>query len=71
MQQTLVTIAEFSTSWEGQIAKNFLEERGVRAFIADAHLEGMSLMVSIKLQVAVGEAEMARSLLAAPSETQP
>ncbi len=67
MQLDFVTVAEYSRPWEAQVAKNFLEDHGIRAFIADEHssaLEGMSVLVNSKLQVTGGDAARAQVLLA-------
>ena len=69
MREEIVTVATYSHDWEAQIAKNLLEENGVRAFIANQNsagaLEGLSALVEVELQVAAADAQRATELLSA------
>ena len=42
MQEEIVTVATYSHDWEAQIAKNLLEENGIRAFIANENSAALS-----------------------------
>ena len=67
MQEEIVTVATYARDWEAQIAKNLLEENGIRVFIANENsagaLEGLSALVEIELQVAAADATRATELL--------
>jgi hypothetical protein len=64
--EELVTVAAYSQAMKAEVAKNFLEDNGVRAFIADENsaLTTWNNLVETKVQVAAADADRARALLA-------
>ena len=67
MRDDLVTVATCPHALQAHTAKNFLEENGICAFLADENFANLNYptLISIKLQVATVDAERAKSLLAA------
>ena len=64
--QDLCTVAAYSRPAEAHLAKNLLNENGIRAFVIDEHsaaLDGWSALVETKVQVAAADAERAKILL--------
>lgn len=61
----LVTIATYPQSFQAHAARNYLEEQGIRAFVADEFTtdQSWSNYIEAKLQVATADAARARSLL--------
>jgi hypothetical protein len=73
MDDKLITIATFGNAVEANLAKNRLETAGIRAFLADADTVDMAWQLTgavggIKLQIPVGDEEVALSLLEKPLE---
>ena len=64
------TIATYPQSMQAHAARNFLEEHGIRAFVADEFTtdQSWSNYIEAKLQVADVDAERAKSLLATVSQ---
>ncbi len=65
---TLVTVASYSQPYEAHIAKSFLEEQGLRCFIADEHLVSANWLYSnaiggVRLQVRRGDVDQAKRIL--------
>ena len=58
MHQEFATVASYSQAWEAHLARNLLEQNGIRAFIADENsaIEGWSNFVETKVQVAAVDA---------------
>jgi Putative prokaryotic signal transducing protein len=68
MNDVLVTLATFGDTVEANLAKNYLEAAGIRAFLADEETVNMDWLLGnavgrIKLQVGDGDEEAARTLL--------
>jgi hypothetical protein len=68
MSDVLVTLATFNDTVEANLAKNYLEEAGFPAFLADEETVNMDWLLGnavgrIKLQVGDRDAEAARTLL--------
>ena len=68
MSDRLVTVATYQFLPEAEAARMFLQEEGVRVFLADAETVNMDWLLgnaigNIKLQVASSEAERASGLL--------
>jgi len=69
----LVIVGEYSTLAEAQLAKNLLEDEGIKAQIADdasadlLHLNDPS--TEVKLMVAADDANRAREVLSAAEES--
>lgn len=66
MPNELVTVATYPQTVAAHAAKNFLEENGIRAFIADEYVSALqypAASTSVKLQVSVADAGRARELL--------
>ena len=66
--EKLVTVATFDFRAEAEVAKLFLEEQGIQAFLADDNLVGMDWFLSnavggVKLQVAASDVDRARDIL--------
>ena len=66
MHEELVTGAAYSQAIEAEAAKNFLVDRGIRAFVADENFAATtwSNLAEAKLQVAFADEDRARKLLA-------
>src|SRR5688500_12051630 len=70
----LVTVADFATPAEAQIASNMLAAEGIRVVAQDENMAGTmwhlgSALGGVKLQVAEEDAERAAELLAAADAT--
>lgn len=67
----LVTIATYRTAIEAHAVKNFLEENGVPAFLADENFANLNyaIPVSAKLQVAAEDAERASELISRATQS--
>ena len=66
--EKLVTIATFDFPAEAEAGKLFLEQMGIRAFLADDNLVGMDWLYAnavggVKLQVAASDADRASGIL--------
>ncbi len=62
----LVTIAAYDSTPEAYLAKNLLEAEGIPAFLdAETASDMLHLTGEVKLQVAAGHAEQARTILKA------
>jgi hypothetical protein len=66
MPLDFVTVATYPQGVAAHAARNFLEEHGVRAFVADEFtaLNSWSNLVDVKVQVAAADSQRARKLLA-------
>ncbi|HEX4144610.1 MAG TPA: DUF2007 domain-containing protein [Pirellulales bacterium] len=66
MDEKLVTVATYPQPIMAHMARNFLDEHGVRAFIADEHTTHQSWtnFIEVKVQVPSNDAERAMALLA-------
>lgn len=67
--EKLVTVATFDTPADAEVGKLLLEEKGIRAFLADDNLVGMNWFLSnavggVKLQVAASDVDQAGEILA-------
>jgi hypothetical protein len=76
MPENLVTIATFNTPEEAALARNFLETRGVKAFLIDEDTVGMfwhmgSALGGVKLQVADIDRDRAEQVLDQRGESEP
>lgn len=74
MSDNVVTLATFSTPGEAQMARNMLEDQGIKAMIADEELIGMNWCLSnaiggVKLLVLESQWMQARVALAQHQET--
>lgn len=74
MSDNVVTLATFNTPGEAQMARNMLEEQGIKAMIADEELIGMNWCLSnaiggVKLLVLESQWMQARVALAQHQET--
>jgi len=66
--ENLVTVATFDFPAEAEVAKLFLEEKGIQAFLADANLVGLNWFLAnavggAKLQVAAADVDRANDVL--------
>jgi hypothetical protein len=69
MDEPLTTVGIFSTPVEAELARNWLEEKGITAVVMDAETVGMLVHASgalggVKVQVAESDAARARAILA-------
>jgi len=77
MKDKLVTVAHFEDYIEANMARQWLEDEGIKAFVMGENFgnvySGLAGLVDIELQTAASEAEEARQILAAhtPPPAQP
>src|SRR5439155_13733470 len=69
MDEPLITVGIFSTPVEAELARNWLEEKGITAVVMDAETVGMLFHASgalggVKVQVTESDAARARAVLA-------
>ncbi len=66
MSDELVTIAEFNTAFEAEAAKDYLEEKDIKAAVVGDDLVSMMVPmpeVTVELQVFAADAEQAKVVL--------
>jgi len=72
MNQKLVTVARFTDYLEADLAKQGLEDEGIKAFVMGQNVGnvyvGLAGMVDIELQTPEDEADKARAILEARAE---
>ena len=64
-----VTVAAFNELPKAEIARNILEEAGIKTYLSDSELVAMDWLIAnavggVKVQVASGDAERAHEVLA-------
>lgn len=71
----LVTVARFQHPYQANIARSFLEDNGVSAFVAEEHITSMNWLYTQavgkpRLQVRRSDAKQAYEILSAPADRQ-
>lgn len=65
MEDEIVTVAQYPNAIAAEAAKNFLDDNGVRAFVADENFAATMWpnLAEVKLQVAAADVDRAKKLL--------
>ena len=67
MHEKVITIAEFGSSLEAQLAKSTLKSNGIKAVIVGDNIKGLfpaDGMLNVQLQVLATNSERAKTILA-------
>lgn len=67
MSDELITIATYPYAPQAHVARNYLEDQGIAAFVADEFFSTLNyaMLSAVKLQVAAGDVARASELLEA------
>jgi hypothetical protein len=75
MKERLVTVARYSDNIEADLARQMLEDAGIKAFVMGQNVgnvySGVPAVVSIQLQTPESQAEEAKEILEAAREQVP
>jgi len=73
MHEKVITIAEFGSSLDAQLAKSTLKLNGIKAIIVGDNIKGLfpaDGMLNVQLQVLADNAERAKTILARQDGSQ-
>jgi len=75
MNEKLVTIARYTDYLEADLARQMLEDEGIRAFVMGQNVgnvySGVPAVVDIQLQTAASQAEAAKEILESVRQPEP
>ncbi len=75
MKEKLVTVARYTDYLEADLARQMLEDEGIKAFVMGQNVgnvyAGVPAVVDIQLQTPESQAEQAKEILEAPREQEP